>query len=132
ILSVGREVLWTGVLRWTGLDGGGTGRATLPDAPANQSASIAGFGLVGTFEPTLIKGGSALIGAYVQLPDILGDEAAAVTLKADTVHGLSLDGLHIHLTTAKLGVLPLKNLDVSYSASGDSWGGGMTITIADV
>jgi hypothetical protein len=142
-LWVGPVELGSGPIAWAGLDGGSAGRATLTDMPADTGSVLGGLPLAGTVQPTLTQDGSALIGAYVQLPAILGDVAASVSFKTNNAGAFSFDGLHLRVSSVPVGVgqyssggqvapvVWLKNLDGYYNASDDSWGGAVDIKIYD-
>ncbi|MDQ8043581.1 MAG: hypothetical protein REI11_03185 [Patulibacter sp.] len=99
---------------------------SLPNLAVSARGSLFGFPITGKADLALSKGGVNL-NVLVGLPKIFGGVTGAVTLRADLVHGLQLDGLQITAKDALLGPLEVKDLLISYSDSQKLWTGSATV-----
>lgn len=140
-LQAGELGLGDEPIAWSGLDGGGTNRAVLPNVLG--SGSMEGFPFVGTTSLTMTyvldsspggpgNHGITTIGGYIMLPDFLGGVSVSIGLGINNTDGLTLDQLHVSLDNARLKFLPIKMLSIDYDQSGGRWGGGLEIPTGSI
>jgi hypothetical protein len=107
----GNVVLDNGNFNWN-LGTGGLA-ATFPDLGSFHD-SIFGFGVTG--DATLsFANGVATIPVHLELPGMFDGVTGDMTLTLKNPGGLELKQLHIHVGDAFLGLLEVKNLDVTYT-----------------
>ncbi|MEA2198646.1 MAG: hypothetical protein QOJ25_2697, partial [Solirubrobacteraceae bacterium] len=137
-LQGGEVGLGDEAIDWTGLGGGGTNRAVVPNVLG--SGSLEGFPFVGSTSLTLTyvldstpagpgNHGITTIGGYVMLPDFLGGISLSIGVGIDNSDGLTLDQLHVSVDNARLKFLPVKMLQIDYDQSGARWSGSLEVTV---
>lgn len=106
----GNVVLDNGNINWN-VSGGGP-VATFPGLGSFHD-SLFGFGVTGDASLSFANG-VATIPVHLELPGIFGGVTGDMTLTLKNPGGLELKQLHIHVGDAFLGLLEVKNLDVTY------------------
>ncbi len=89
---------------------------------------VAGFPIDGDIDVQLINGG-VRIPVSLKLPDVFGGVTGSAVLTATLSNGLNLDSLEFKVGDATIGAVELKDLDISYTRSGNVWKGMGTINV---
>jgi hypothetical protein len=98
---------------------------------AKFPVDIKGFGVSGDVD-VILKEDAVEIPISITLPKALGGITGATTLRADNKRGLHIDSVGFKVDRILLGPLILRNLEVSWTGSTDTWSGGGEITVAGV
>ena len=89
---------------------------------------LAGFPIDGDVDVKLISGG-VQVPVSLKLPGVFGGVTGSATLSATTTGGLNLDSLEFKVGDASFGAAELKDLDISYTRSGNVWKGSGTLNV---
>jgi hypothetical protein len=89
---------------------------------------VEGFPIDGGVDIKLANGGVD-IPISLTLPGSFGGVTGQATLHASTSTGLTLSSLEFTVGDADLGAIELKNVDVTYAASGTEWDGKGTLNV---
>ena len=89
---------------------------------------VAGFPIDGDVDVKLISGG-VQVPVSLKLPGVFGGVTGSATLSATLDGGLNLDSLEFKVGDASFGAAELKDLDISYTRSGNVWKGSGTLNV---
>ncbi len=89
---------------------------------------VAGFPIDGDVDVKLVSGG-VQVPISLKLPGVFGGVTGSATLSATLNNGLNLDSLEFKVGDASFGAAELKNLDISYTRSGNVWKGSGTVNV---
>jgi hypothetical protein len=89
---------------------------------------IAGFPVNGDVDVKLVSGG-AQVPVSLTLPSYFGGVTGSATLLVTSAGGLQVSSLEFKVGDANFGALELKDVDVSYTQSGNVWKGSATLQV---
>jgi hypothetical protein len=89
---------------------------------------VAGFPIDGDIDVQLVNQG-VRIPVALKLPGVFGGVTGSAVLTATLSNGLNLDSLEFKVADATIGAVELKDLDISYTRSGNVWKGGGTVNV---
>lgn len=98
------------------------------DFPEITPPDIAGFPVSGDVDVKLTNGG-VQVPISLSLPKYFGGVTGQATLEATLDGGLQLDSLEFKVGDADFGALELKDVDVSWTRSGNVWKGSGTLNV---
>ncbi len=101
---------------------------TLFDFSDIKPPDIAGFPIDGDIDIQLVNEG-VRIPVSLKLPGVFGGVTGSAVLTATLSQGLNLDSVEFKVGDVSIGALELKDLDISYTRSGNVWKGMGTVNV---